>query len=132
MRNTQFARYLPVSRSRPTGDAWLDPFSAGFVQEEFSLDEAITEWTEYRVPAEMGYSPEFVSQLFYNTVDLWWIICRFNGIIDVHSEFLPGTLIRVPDQSQVLAYLARLPVTREDQDDLSGIDAPPGTLVTIT
>lgn len=37
-----------------------------------------------------------ISYKFYETIRLWWLICKFNNIIDPFKELTTGKIIKVP------------------------------------
>jgi nucleoid-associated protein YgaU len=37
-----------------------------------------------------------ISYKHYNTTELWWLICKFNGVKNPFEELTPGTYIKVP------------------------------------
>ncbi len=37
-----------------------------------------------------------ISYKHYKTVELWWLICKFNNVKDPFAELTPGTYIKVP------------------------------------
>lgn len=37
-----------------------------------------------------------ISYRFYHTVELWWLICKFNNIKNPFKELIPGTVIKIP------------------------------------
>ncbi len=38
---------------------------------------------------------------FYNTIELWWIICKFNQVYDATAIPTPGTIIKIPTENVV-------------------------------
>ena len=46
-----------------------------------------------------------ISYKFYNTYKLWWLICKFNGIINPFNELTPGTVIKIPTKETVDAIM---------------------------
>ena len=37
-----------------------------------------------------------ISYKFFETVELWWLICKFNNVKDPFKELIPGTVIKIP------------------------------------
>ncbi len=37
-----------------------------------------------------------ISYKFFHTVELWWLICKFNEVKNPFKELTPGTIIRIP------------------------------------
>lgn len=46
-----------------------------------------------------------ISYKFYETIKLWWIICKFNNIIDPFKELTIGKNIKVPSLDLVKQVL---------------------------
>lgn len=40
-----------------------------------------------------------ISFKFYNTIKLWWLICKFNNIINPFTELIPGKRIKIPNEN---------------------------------
>lgn len=39
-----------------------------------------------------------ISYKFYNTVELWWLICKFNNVKNPFTELTPGSVIKIPSE----------------------------------
>jgi hypothetical protein len=37
-----------------------------------------------------------ISYIYYGTISLWWLICKFNDIKNPFTEVLPGKIIKIP------------------------------------
>jgi len=48
------------------------------------------------VPAQMEFRADLISFSVYGTVNLWWVICSANAIIDPTTELVAGKQIRIP------------------------------------
>lgn len=48
------------------------------------------------IPASMEYRPDMIANAAYGTVNLWWVICTANHIIDPNTELVAGKEIRLP------------------------------------
>jgi len=55
----------------------------------------------YVVPTAGVNRFDLVSQLFYGTPDLWWLIAEVNNIIDPLVGVAAGTVIRVPTRDRM-------------------------------
>lgn len=47
-----------------------------------------------------------ISRAFYGSVDYWWVVCMYNGILDPITEFVPGSVLQLPDLSDINAFLS--------------------------
>ena len=49
-----------------------------------------------------------ISFKFYNTIGLWWLICKFNNIINPFTEITPGKFIKIPSEQVVKIILSNI------------------------
>jgi hypothetical protein len=49
-----------------------------------------------------------ISFKFYKTIKLWWLLCKFNDVINPFVELIPGKFIKVPNESVVEMLLNTL------------------------
>jgi nucleoid-associated protein YgaU len=49
-----------------------------------------------------------ISYKMYNTVNLWWLICKFNTIQNPFNQPLPNTIVKIPDLGLVDSILSSL------------------------
>lgn len=62
----------------------------------------------YIIPKEYEHRPDRVSNHFYGTPDLMWLVLQYNKILDVTTEFVVGKEIKLPNRSRVsLTILTR-------------------------
>ena len=48
------------------------------------------------VPASMEFRPDLIANAAYGTVDMWWVVCTANAIIDPNTELVAGKEIKLP------------------------------------
>jgi hypothetical protein len=48
------------------------------------------------IPTDMEFRPDIISFAAYGTVNLWWLICTANSIIDPNTELNAGKQIKIP------------------------------------
>lgn len=46
--------------------------------------------------------PDKLAFVLYEDSRLWWVICQYNNIIDVHDEFVTGKEILIPVKERVI------------------------------
>lgn len=46
--------------------------------------------------------PDKLAYVLYEDSRLWWIICQYNNIIDVHDEFVTGKELLIPVKERVI------------------------------
>ena len=49
-----------------------------------------------------------ISYKFYDTIDLWWLICKFNEINNPYEIPVAGTMIKIPTNEFVQAVIGQL------------------------
>jgi hypothetical protein len=57
--------------------------------------------TVYTVPLAGAHRLDLISQLFYGTPALWWLIAEVNDIVDPLAEVAPGRVLRVPARERL-------------------------------
>jgi len=83
-----------------------------------SLMETITLYQQLIITPEYAQSPELIAYDYYGSVNLFWIITRYNGIYNILDENVglnPGTIIKIPDQNQVKQWLQTIGVSATAQ-----------------
>tara|TARA_R110000824_G_scaffold35687_3_gene111592 strand:- start:18878 stop:19180 length:303 start_codon:yes stop_codon:yes gene_type:complete len=48
------------------------------------------------IPTNMEFRPDIIAFAAYGSVDLWWLICTANSIIDPNTELPAGKQIKIP------------------------------------
>ena len=48
------------------------------------------------IPTNMEFRPDMIAYAAYGSVDLWWLICSSNSIIDPNTELNAGKQIKIP------------------------------------
>lgn len=51
-----------------------------------------------------------ISYKFYNTIQLWWVICKFNNIKQPFQQLVPGLILKIPTEfivNQILATIIK-------------------------
>lgn len=64
----------------------------------------IVDYTQHIVCADERGAPDLVSYREYGMSELWWVIMAYNGII-LYTEIVEGTVLSIPNYSQVLSVL---------------------------
>jgi len=60
----------------------------------FNTDN-IAPYVYYQHTVMRGETYTVISHKYYNTINLWWLICSFNGIDDPTSLPVPGTVLNI-------------------------------------
>jgi hypothetical protein len=56
-------------------------------------------YSEYEV--QYGDTWTNISFLKYGTIELWWIICKFNDVVDPTSLPIEGTILKIPTREVI-------------------------------
>ena len=65
-----------------------------------NLDYLSTElFTIYQVKANDTWTG--ISYKVYETIDLWWLICKFNDVKNPFDELVEGRILRIPSEELV-------------------------------
>jgi hypothetical protein len=109
----QRSEYVPIVSVTEDAIAtlYLDDLSSRYI----GMKEEVTAYTQYFVTDATAGRPEFISEQFYRTVDLWWVICYYNDIIFPLSEITAGTELKIPEYNQLNFFLQKLAAQSSQQ-----------------
>lgn len=96
--------YLPrsyVGTASKELDLVLDYMAASYL----NLSDSITKYSTHVISQAFEGRPDLISYKLYGTVDLWWVICQFNGVVNPLTDLEVGKLLKAPDYSQVMHFL---------------------------
>lgn len=96
-RDTYCPKVLLKQEGRTRQEVSLDVLSASYN----NLHEDVTSFQYFVVTESEAGLPDAISKMFYDTEELWWMICIYNGIIDPYTELVGGMRIKIPDLQQV-------------------------------
>lgn len=74
----------------------LDYLNAGYLK-----IKQVQTYTIFIVTSDMMSHPDLIAYKFYESVDLWWVVCLYNDIIDPVTELYPGRSLKIPDISEL-------------------------------
>lgn len=97
---------MSISNAFPQVQDISDPKKSvtDFLNSDFDFGKAFT-CSKYIVKAtSVVYLPN-LAYIYYNDKSLWWIIAGVNGILKPLSTIEGGTIICVPDKSEVFEEL---------------------------
>lgn len=57
---------------------------------------------------------DLIAWQYYGNVNFWWVIAVVNDIYDPFTDLTPGTIIRIPNQSNVYEALRKYRKIEED------------------
>lgn len=61
----------------------------------------VDRYTKYKIKSEFEFRPDLISQQFYGTPDLWWVIFEYNDFKHTFKDFYTDRQIMIPDRSLV-------------------------------
>jgi len=63
-------------------------------------------YTNYNVQNNDHWT--LISYKFYGSIDLWWLICKFNEIVNPYEIPVPGTMIKIPTEEFTQYVISKL------------------------
>ena len=82
------------------GDPFLDFLDGSYT----SIGSALTKWRTHEVRAHDEYNLQIISDRYYGTVKLWWVIGTYNGIVNPLTELVAGTVLNIPTLESIEKY----------------------------
>ena len=92
--------FIPIV-TLPKGTQTLDWLSSGYTQ----LWKQNFSYTSHMISQDEEFAPDLISINSYGEEDYWWVIMQFNSIQFPLTQLAAGTVIKIPNLNQVLAYL---------------------------
>lgn len=86
----------------PAGSAAVDPLSSTVRRELMKLPPIL----KFHVTEADCGRPAYISYRRYGTVDLWFLVMEYNGIMH-HLDLEPGTYLELPEYSAVVNVLKK-------------------------
>ena len=86
----------------------LDYMGARMNSPRFNLKNYVQTTSELMISDKYKYSPDLISHDYYGTPQLWWVICRYNGILnplDPLRGIVPGIRLKIPALVDVRRWL---------------------------
>ena len=62
-------------------------------------------YQNWKIPSKMEYRPDLISNFFYGTPQLWWLIQEFNQFYRMPQDFYADRTIKIPDSNQIISEL---------------------------
>lgn len=69
-----------------------------------NLKSTVT-FTTYKIPPQYELRPDLISNSFYGTPELWWVISAYNGFFRLPQDFYVDRVIMVPSAEGVISLL---------------------------
>lgn len=63
------------------------------------------EWQNWKIPTKWEFRPDLISNFFYGTPKLWWLLQEYNQFFRMPQDFYADRVIKVPDSNQVVSLL---------------------------
>lgn len=88
-----------------------------YYRERYNIDVWLRRSRDWTVRSQYAHNPRLISYMEYDTPDLYWLVCLYNGIYDATGGQLEaGRVIRLPDRDDVSAWLSAM---RNSQADVA-------------
>ena len=120
----EMSNYIPPSRIK-RGTEILTIKNHGLARwnnEKYRIDNFITRFTRYRIPAQVANMPGAIAQKFYGNQNYYWIICYFNGIVNPFKDLTPGKVIKIPNKTQLDNYLNLINIAQTQRQQTNSIN----------
>lgn len=102
----KYGRYSRLRHYDLVRDAELKKIRLGLKNRTF-INRAIqrVSYTPWKIPNKWEYRPDLISNYFYGTPQLWWILQEYNQFFRVPQDFFTDRLIKIPDADQIESLL---------------------------
>ncbi len=72
---------------------------------------------KYQITKFEAMRPDIISHAIYGTTDHWWILMKFNDIVDIFTELKEGFILKVPNKVDILNFNkeVRQAIIKEDK-----------------
>lgn len=60
---------------------------------------------KWKIPPKWEYRPDLISNYFYGTSQLWWVLQEYNQFFRMPQDFYADRVIKIPDSNQVISLL---------------------------
>jgi|TARA_R110001592_G_scaffold65278_1_gene200451 hypothetical protein len=71
----------------------------GFNTQVFNLKPTLYQVTESDIQR-----PEMISYKVYNSMDMWWLLMKYNKVEDIWNDLFVGMVLEVPPKKELEAY----------------------------
>jgi hypothetical protein len=71
---------------------------------------------EYQIERKDTGRPDMISYKAYKTMDHWWIILKYNDILDLFDEFVENKIIKIPDLRDIQDWYSKVKKKKEKDD----------------
>lgn len=110
------SRHIPLTWARFGARVELRADLALATQNRYGhdVDRYVTTYSKYIIRAQEAYAAPTLAYKFYGSVDYWWFLMWYNGIVNPTRELHAGLEIKVPDRAQMMTYLSVVEQTNTD------------------
>jgi len=87
-------------------DEKTDKYRIGMKKRTFINNlKANATYTKWKIPYKFEYRPDLISDYWYGTPELWWVIQEYNDFFRVPQDFYTDRLIKISDPDQTVSML---------------------------
>ena len=79
-----------------------------FGSSHFNLFKTKHKVRYYQVSKWEAGRPDILSKNIYNNTSYWWILLKYNNIVDVFTELVEGFILKVPHKTDIINFESRV------------------------
>lgn len=98
--------------------SYLDPMASSVGNPISRMSRLVTDFDWATITPEYEFAPELMAYDYYKSVDYWWVITRYNGIMNIKHPtygFVANRRIKMPEVKSVEAWLTKLVTSNSNQ-----------------
>jgi hypothetical protein len=70
-----------------------------------NLNDKIRNYSQFKVTQSEEGRADIISKRFYETEELWWVVCYYNGIVNPILDLVPGLTLKIPNYQELIVFL---------------------------
>jgi hypothetical protein len=74
----------------------------------FELFQTTTEVKHYQIDKYEAGRPDIIANNVYNKMAYWWILLKYNNIIDPIYELVEGVILTIPNEQDIKRYVSKV------------------------
>lgn len=100
----RYSRTNLISIVQSDSGSYLEMVDGNFVRflSELKYDKS------FMVTEAVAGRLEFISYQLYKTINLWWVIGLYNGIVNPFKEVVAGKIIKIPTKDSIDSYFKKI------------------------
>ena len=94
--------FISINHTLPNGDNIMELDLSSSYFRQFKPTRTVR---PFQLTTYDSHRPDRVSVAAYGIMDYWWIILKFNNIVDVFYEFEVGDIIQIPHIDDIKDFI---------------------------